>query len=63
MRGVTIACLKLTGNLLSLSDRFIIDVIGVIKTSRYDLTKDVGQGSRLHCLSGDLFIVIKASAA
>src|SRR6267154_2970696 len=45
-RGVTIACLKVSGKVPSEIDRFMRVVIGKMRTSRQDLRRVVGMKSR-----------------
>ena len=63
MRGVTVACLNWVGNVPSLKELLIIEVMGVISTSRPALTSEVGHGSRSHCLSGEALITLRMSAS
>ena len=44
-KGVTKACLNLSGKIPSISDRLMVLVIGVRRTSRHSLMMKVGQGS------------------
>ena len=53
-RGVTIACLNLSGKTPSRREMLLMMVIGVMRTSRYSLMMKVGQGSKPHYLAGDL---------
>ena len=50
---MTYAVLKHFGKLLSLSNQFIILVIGVTTMSMHSLTSEVGIGFRFHGLVGN----------
>ena len=51
--GVTWACLKKLGHLPCSREALIIEVMGVIRMSRYLRTRKMGQGSREHDLVGE----------
>ena len=53
-KGVTKACLNLSGKTPSASDMLMMLVIGIRRTSRHSLMMKVGQGSSSQDLVGDL---------
>ena len=63
MSGVTIAFLKVKGKMPSAKDMLMIEVIGVMSTSRHAFTSVVGQGSRSHCLFGEAVNNFRTSAS
>ena len=62
-KGVTCAILKELGKLPSLSDYFMILVIGVIRMSVHSLTSEVGIGSKSHDLVGEDFRILRMSSS
>lgn len=52
MRGVTVDCLKFAGNVPVAREMLTMLVMVGARTGKHFLSKDVGIGSRSHCLSG-----------
>ena len=61
-RGRTVACLNVSGKIPSDNDMLIIVVIGWIKTSRQDFSRNVGMVSREHVAFDDIRIAFLTSS-
>ena len=56
--GVTWACLEKLGHFPCLREALIIEVMGVMRISRYSRTRKVGQGSSEHDLLGEFIMIL-----